>query len=839
MLRAKLAILGLLALALTHLLDTVDAARRGGTHDCKRSCGALNIRSPFRFKGDSPECGENELVCDNNRTILDDVDYVRINSSLYIDASPCANASFSPHLYALFSRKTLNATGFLEPCTIEVQAPRPFWFRSPNITGLSIFDIHQKFLMGYDVPWFWFPCAVRIGHAPPMCGCFMITNYDMFILSEYLYTLRMFFTHGILQQDHFFGHVDDRVLIAIRTLLGVACLIAAVLIKLRRRHLSMDDTIEEFLQMQNNLFRIKRLVAIKLLEMSKSHKQDFINEVATIGRIHHVNVTKPTDRPSISKVLEMLEGLNWARPSTQSPAQGSVFPLSLFLCIFLIRLAPRGKASHPAAMDLETNFEISRTAEFIRSRNFTRVALQFPDDLLKHSTKVVTSLRKKLGSGNKVGLFVMADTAYGSCCVDEVGASHIDADCVVHYGHTCLSPTSTLPSFCVFGKASINVSSCVEKLSSFFWTDGRPTVVLYGLEYAHAISQIKEALVEATPRAKVELQFADVMCSIINPLEDNRRSNGLLGLLGSCTNNSSGAETGTRYSLGGLIWDLPEGQRMEDYMLLWIGPDNSAFANVVLTFNGCEIVRYDATEDRLVTDVSQQKRILKRRYYLVERAKDANMVGILVGTLGIAGYLHMIHQMKELIMGAGKKAYTLVMGRPNPAKLANFPECDVFIYVSCAQTALLDSKEFLAPVITPFEAMLAFNRGSQWTGTYVMEFRDLINSSPLEVRKQPEEARFSFLKGGYVEDFELQENADEDNEGSLALANATEKVLQLRDTSPGSLVKRVAKSGAEFFVTRSYHGLEMQANSSLPEPYLVGRSGKASGYKEEKIEHET
>lgn len=37
-------------------------------------------------------------------------------------------------------------------------------------------------------------------------------------------------------------------------------------------------------------------------------------------------------------------------------------------------------------------------------------------------------------------------------------------------------------------------------------------------------------------------------------------------------------------------------------------------------------------------------------------------------------------------------------------------QCDVFIYVSCAQTALLDSKEFLAPVITPFEAMLAFSR---------------------------------------------------------------------------------------------------------------------------------
>lgn len=66
------------------------------------------------------------------------------------------------------------------------------------------------------------------------------------------------------------------------------------------------------------------------------------------------------------------------------------------------------------------------------------LGFQFPDELLKYSTKVVTSLRNKLGS--VVSLFVMADTTYGSCCVDEVGASHIDADCVIHYGHTCLSP---------------------------------------------------------------------------------------------------------------------------------------------------------------------------------------------------------------------------------------------------------------------------------------------------------------------------------------------------------------------------------------------------------------
>lgn len=67
----------------------------------------------------------------------------------------------------------------------------------------------------------------------------------------------------------------------------------------------------------------------------------------------------------------------------------------------------------------------------------------------------------------------------------------------------------------------------------------------------------------------------------------------------------------------------------------------------------------------------------------------------------------------------------MLMGRPNPAKLANFPECDVFVLVACAQTVLLDSKEYLAPVITPFEAELAFVEGKEWTGVFNLELGQL------------------------------------------------------------------------------------------------------------------
>jgi serine/threonine protein kinase len=89
--------------------------------------------------------------------------------------------------------------------------------------------------------------------------------------------------------------------------------------------LSAYDSVEEFLQSQNNLMPIRYsyseikkitknfkdklgeggfgtvfkgtlqsgcIVAIKMLGKSKANGQDFINEVATIGRIHHVNIVR-------------------------------------------------------------------------------------------------------------------------------------------------------------------------------------------------------------------------------------------------------------------------------------------------------------------------------------------------------------------------------------------------------------------------------------------------------------------------------------------------------------------------------------------------------------------
>ncbi|KAL1531501.1 putative cysteine-rich receptor-like protein kinase 12 [Salvia divinorum] len=113
--------------------------------------------------------------------------------------------------------------------------------------------------------------------------------------------------------------------LVVRFVVGFLCAMWFLIYKFRRRHLSAYEDIECFLQSDNHLspirysysdikkmtrnFREKlgeggfgsvykgklrsgHYVAVKLLGKAKINDKDFINEIGTIGRIHHVNVVQ-------------------------------------------------------------------------------------------------------------------------------------------------------------------------------------------------------------------------------------------------------------------------------------------------------------------------------------------------------------------------------------------------------------------------------------------------------------------------------------------------------------------------------------------------------------------
>ena len=119
----------------------------------------------------------------------------------------------------------------------------------------------------------------------------------------------------------------------------------------------------------------------------------------------------------------------------------------------------------PGAVPVCTWYETDRTVAAVRAGAYKRVALQFPDHLLRNAPAVVALLQDGL-SGTGARVFVLGDTSFAACCVDEVAAAvrsafmlccgtacsgcaahlvvllsrsqHLDADFIVHYGHSCL-----------------------------------------------------------------------------------------------------------------------------------------------------------------------------------------------------------------------------------------------------------------------------------------------------------------------------------------------------------------------------------------------------------------
>lgn len=111
----------------------------------------------------------------------------------------------------------------------------------------------------------------------------------------------------------------------------------------------------------------------------------------------------------------------------------------------------------------------------------------------------------------------------------------------------------------------------------------------------------------------------------------------------------------------------------------------------------------------------KSNRLLLKRLFLIEKLRDANVIGLVVGTLEIKGYVEAIQRVRQLCKAASKKLYVLSIGKLNEAKLSNFAsDIDAFIMLSCPFGIVLDSTEYYKPIVSMFEAEIALNSSKEW-----------------------------------------------------------------------------------------------------------------------------
>ncbi|TYZ63749.1 hypothetical protein PybrP1_003718 [[Pythium] brassicae (nom. inval.)] len=494
-----------------------------------------------------------------------------------------------------------------------------------------------------------------------------------------------------------------------------------------------------------------------------------------------------------------------------------------------------------ADTDVATFYEIARTAEQLRVGGFRAVALQFPDSLLPDAPRVQRELTAALGERFAVAdgsarVFVLGDTSYGSCCVDEVAAQHLAADCVVHYGRTCLSATSKLPVAYVFGRAPIDIDACVDTLGALVSRDIAPekaVLLLYEPSYHHAVPEIVSRLQERVGGERRLL--AGDMATFYNPLDGN-----------------SSAEPAPTV-LGGQQIRLRDSESERDvtpdkFVIVYIGAESPHLTSILLRHSALACFSYHPSAQTVRREGASVNRALMRRFFLVQQAKEAQIFGILMGTLGVSKFLDVVQSLQQLIKKSGRKSYLFVVGKVNVPKLANYAEIDAFVLVACQQNTLMDSKEFYKPIVTPYELQLALSpNGDEWTGEYKTDFREVLPALTRttqalvadDERGVADDAPFfSLVTGTYKSSSRAANGASSESASSLLLqvdeneTAAAATALQVKDAQ--SQLTAYRSEAAEYLATREYRGLEPRIGETPAHAAVVGATGIAREYTHER-----
>ncbi|XP_042036525.1 LEAF RUST 10 DISEASE-RESISTANCE LOCUS RECEPTOR-LIKE PROTEIN KINASE-like 2.1 isoform X3 [Salvia splendens] len=327
------------------------------------SCGLIPIRSPFRLSN----CGDpgQELVCENNVTLMyvdsrkyyvKEIHYqnftMRVSdistdnnicsfpihsSSDYDDNRPFKSGfGFAYKLISLvscehplrnsslftkltdceqYSKYTYINVGNMRVkdldhmCTLDTVLATSWAYQdSEFLSNVSLSEIHQSLLYGFNLNWYKLMCLYGKEGVDPdeLVSC---DRSDLQRKLDYI-------------KDSFLspkGPTGGFLMILMLILVGF------LIYKFQRRRLSAYEEIESFLQSDNHLspirysyseikkmtrnFREKlgeggfgsvykgklqsgHYVAVKLLGKAKINDKDFINEIGTIGRIHHANVVQ-------------------------------------------------------------------------------------------------------------------------------------------------------------------------------------------------------------------------------------------------------------------------------------------------------------------------------------------------------------------------------------------------------------------------------------------------------------------------------------------------------------------------------------------------------------------
>lgn len=300
------------------------------------------------------------------------------------------------------------------------------------------------------------------------------------------------------------------------------------------------------------------------------------------------------------------------------------------------------------------HFDLTKVVEIILKYQFRHITLQFPDEIVYLSIEIYQALISTI-KNEDYHFFIVTDSTFGSS-IDDVSCMHVDSDVIVYFGFD-LSSSSSIPVILLQPNLDIDISSLNNHLKNFSNLD---LLILYEPCYFKSLYANKHVLEikDTSYWAKLPIiadlnEWNPIDATTFDKLENVR--------------------------IGGLLVDklfLEE----KDYTVFYIGVQTTQLQSILLDLSLKEIIRYNPcvseAQDCLQHLKGCELREFRERFGGVSKVEDSNVIGIIVGSMGLEENLtkQVIVRLETLIHAAKKKSIVLVIGRLTEAKLCNFPE---------------------------------------------------------------------------------------------------------------------------------------------------------------------
>ena len=441
------------------------------------------------------------------------------------------------------------------------------------------------------------------------------------------------------------------------------------------------------------------------------------------------------------------------------------------------------------------SFDLDSLINFIQdNKEIKTISLQFSLEFQKDFQEDFYEKIKLLFPKDK-NIYIIGDTSYSQCCCDETTAMHLNTDIIIRIGSSCFTQNKKMPIYYLIDNIDFTEEKINQFKSEFFnkleiklksENNLQNIIFFYNEKFQkNLIQKIKHDFIQ---KIKNEYQ-KNIFFAEINIADYNKETKEKI-----------------RYDENDILYGRNIKPKMpkkidNTFLIVYLGINSEENLLNELSLRYCNIVNdiffisYHEDKNLFTGEILNKNfssKLLYRRFNLIEKVKECNTFGILIGSLSYPNLNKIIDLIKSLLEFQEKKVYTLLLGKITEEKLSNFTEyIDAFILIGCPFNSGYNKKIVDKPIVTPLDIKYAFDENYSWDGFYSFDI-DYILINDKEIKEK-------------LNDIKIQKEKEIENINKNIMSMSLQKIETNQALAPIFSFDILEK-----YENRKFKGLEIQ-----------------------------